>query len=642
MKIDRISTRRLNSGRAKTFALALTLLFISAFAFANQSPSKGPGQSPESFQSFHRSTLTAKNGKFLQDGQPDQILSGEIHYARIPRAYWRARLKMAKAMGLNTISTYVFWNLHEPKPGVYDFSGNLDVTEFIRIAQQEGLNVILRPGPYVCAEWELGGYPAWLLADPKIVLRSNDPHFMAPAERWMMRLGKELAPLQIGRGGPIVAIQLENEYGSFGSDKAYLSHMRQIWLRAGFTNALMYTADGSDQLSEGTLPGILAAVNLGAGGAKDAFIALRKFEPGMPLMSGEYWAGWYDKWGRKHVTKNQKQIAEEYAWMLAQGYSVNIYMFHGGTNFGFMNGAKVDQGDYHPVVTSYDYDAPLDESGRPTKLYYTLRDIIARHNKNANAPALPVPELPPTISIPQFSLSQSASLWKALPAPVSVAQPVSMEMLGQSYGYILYRTKISDPVRGELLFDHQQDYAQIYLNGSLAGTLDRRLHQDRLPLDIQTKNTQLDILVENSGRANFGKEIRTEWKGIRGPVTLVGHVLTGWQIYRLPMTDLSALPFSTARADAATGPTFYRGTFDLSKTGDTFLDMRSMKKGIVWINGHNLGRFWNIGPQQALYVPGPWLKSGKNAVVVFDLTSQPGSKLNGLRSPLLDGPITRQ
>ena len=635
----------MNSGRVRTFAVMLTLLFTSLFAYANQSHSRGPGQSSGSLQSFHGSTFTVKDRQFLLDGKPYQILSGEIHYARIPRAYWRARLKMAKAMGLNTISTYVFWNLHEPKPGVYDFSGNLDVAEFIRIAQQEGLNVILRPGPFVCAEWELGGYPAWLLADPKIVLRSNDPHFMVPAERWMTRLGKELAPLQIGQGGPIVAIQLENEYGSFDSDKAYLEHMRQIWLRAGFTNALMYTADGSEQLPKGTLPGVLAAVNFGAGDAKDAFNALRKFEPGMPLMSGEYWAGWYDKWGRKHVVKDQKQIAEEYAWMLAQGYSVNIYMFHGGTNFGFMNGAKVDQGNYHPVVTSYDYDAPLDESGRPTKLYYALRDIIARHNKNTNAPTLPVPELPPTISIPKFSLTQSASLWKALPAPVSVAQPVSMEMLGQSYGYILYRTKISDPVRGELIFDHLQDYAQIYLNGSLAGILDRRLHQDRLPLDIQTKNTQLDILVENSGRVNFGQEIRTEWKGIRGPVTLAGHILTGWQIYSLPMADLNALPFLNAIVDAAipaTGPTFYRGTFDLLKTGDTFLDMRSMKKGIVWINGHNLGRFWDIGPQQTLYVPGPWLKSGKNTVVVFDLTSQPNSKLSGLRFPLLDGPISRE
>jgi beta-galactosidase len=626
----------LNLASRKILAIPATIFLASAFAHARSTPPERSRPPVLSSAGSQDSSFVAKNGKFLLDGQPYQVLSGEIHYARIPRAYWRDRLKMAKAMGLNTISTYIFWNLHEPRPGVYDFSGNLDVAEFIRIAQQEGLNVILRPGPFVCAEWELGGYPAWLLSEPKMALRANNPQFMAPAERWMMRLGQELAPLQIGRGGPIIAVQLENEYGSFGSDKAYLAHMRKILLRAGFTNALMYTADGPDQLPDGTLPELPAAATFGTGDAKDAFRALRKFEPGMPLMSGEYWAGWYDKWGRKHAVRDQKKIAKEYAWMLKQGYSVNIYMFHGGTNFSFMNGAKVDQGTYHPVVTSYDYDAPLDESGRPTRLYYVLRDIIARHT---GKPSPPVPVSPPTISIPQFSLTESASLWKSLPTPIFVAQPVSMEMLGQSYGYILYRTKIAQPIHGELAFEHLADYAQIYLNGSLVGTLDRRLHQDRLPLNIQSRNTRLDILVENSGRVNYGHEIDTEWKGIRGSVTLDGNALTGWQIYNLPMKKVDALSFSNTSTDAAAGPTFYRGHFSLTRTGDTFLDMRSMKKGSVWINGHNLGRFWNIGPQQTLYVPGTWLKSGENTVVVFDLASQPDSKLSGLSSPLLDGPI---
>src|SRR5487761_1736696 len=246
-------------------------------------------------------SFSVGHGTFLLNGQPYQILSGEMHYARIPRAYWRARLRMAKAMGLNTISTYVFWNLHEPRPGAYDFSGNLDVAEFIRMAQQEGLHVILRPGPYVCAEWDLGGYPPWLFADPRMVLRSDDPSFMVPAERWMMRLGRELAPLQIGNGGPIVAVQLENEYGSFGSNKIYLRHMRKILLRAGFTSALMYTADGADNLSKGTLPGVLAVANFGPGDAADSFAKLAKFEPGQPLMSGEFWAGWFDHWGGKHA-----------------------------------------------------------------------------------------------------------------------------------------------------------------------------------------------------------------------------------------------------------------------------------------------------------------------------------------------------
>ncbi len=620
--------------------IAFALFHIPGFALAIEAASQDARVLPPAASANASASFIAKDGSLLLNGKPYQVLSGEMHYARIPRAYWRARLRMAKAMGLNTISTYVFWNLHEPKPGVYDFSGNLDVAEFIRTAQQEGLNVILRPGPYVCAEWELGGYPAWLLADPKMVLRSNDPRFMVPAERWMLRLGKELAPLQIGRGGPIIAVQLENEYGSFGSDKAYLAHWQQILLRAGFTNALMYTADGSSELTKGNLPGVLAVVNLGMGSAKESFNALKEYEPGKPLMSGEYWDGWYDQWGKPHQVRDEKTIADEYAWMLAQGYSVNLYMFHGGTTFGFMNGANIYNNIYYSDVTSYDYDAPLDESGRPTPLYYALRNVIAAHNKST--PLLPVPVQPSTISVPPFALDESVSLWKTLPKPTVVAQPVSMEMLGQSYGYILYRTNIPQPVRGELAFEHIQDYAQVYLNGRLVGTLSRTLHQTRLPLNVESKNSQLDILVENSGRVNYTTAIRTEWKGIRGTVTLGGGALTGWQIYNLPMADPSALPFQHAGARDVAGPTFYRGYFSLQRTGDTFLDMRGRKKGIVWVNGHLLGRFWDIGPLRTLYVPGPWLKSGKNTVVIFDLIAQPGVHLSGIGAPILNGAISSQ
>jgi beta-galactosidase len=309
-----------------------------------------------------------------------------------------------------------------------------------------------------------------------------------------------------------------------------------------------------------------------------------------------------------------------------------------------MNGANIYDGTYYPDVTSYDYDAPLDESGRPTPLYYALRSIIAHHDKAIGAPAPPpVPDSPPTISIPKFPLKKSVSLWKTLPKPVTMTNPVTMEMLGQSYGYILYRTTIAQPIKGELAFEYLKDYAQVYLNGSLVGTLDRRLHQDKLAIDVQGKDTQLDILVENSGRVNFRPVIRTEWKGIKGSVTLGGKPLTGWQIYNLPMTDPAALPFSKHAADSTTtGPTFYQGEFSLRKIGDTFLDMRSMKKGVVWINGHILGRFWDIGPQHTLYVPGPWLKTGKNTVLVFDLVAQPGSKLSGLSAPILDGPVLQQ
>ncbi len=608
-----------NSAGCKALLVFVALLIFSVFG-------RGQAQS-------NPHPLVAKDGKFFLNGQPYQILAGSIHYSRVPRAYWRDRLRMAKAMGLNTITTYVFWNIHEPKPGVYDFSGNRDIAEFVRMAQQEGLNVILRPGPYACAEWDFGGYPAWLLANPKMIVRSNDPSFMVPAERWLMRLGKEMAALQMGRGGPIIAVQLENEYGSFGSDKVYLQHLRQILLRAGFTNALMYTADGAGRFANGGLPGVLAVVNFGAGDAKNSFHSLAAYEPGMPLMSGEYWDGWFDHWGEKHNVVDQKQIAADYEWMLNQGYSVNLYMFHGGTSFGFMNGANIDKGTYAPDVTSYDYDAPLDESGHPTSLYYALRNIIARH-ENRTLPA--VPSAPPTMTVPPFPLTESVSLWKTLPKAIASTDPKPMEMVGQSYGYILYRTMIAHPVDGELIFQHLHDYAQIYLNGSLIGTLDRRLHQDRLRLDIHAPNTRLDILVENSGRVNFGPGIRTEWQGIRGVVTLAGNTLTGWQVYTLPMTDPGSLPFSkpSGETNATQGPTFYKGQFNLQTASDTFLDLRSLKKGAVWVNGHPLGRFWDIGPQRDLYVPGPWLKRGKNTVVVFDLISQPGRKIGGLKAPL--------
>lgn len=582
--------------------------------------------------------LQVRNGQFYLNGKPYQVLAGEIHYARVPREYWRARLRLIKAMGLNTVSTYVFWNAHEPKPGVYDFSGNNDVAEFVREAQQEGLNVILRPGPYACAEWELGGYPAWLIANPKMVLRSNDPVFMKPAKQWMLRLGKELAPLTADRGGPIIAVQLENEYGSFGDDHVYLAHLRQILLKAGFGGIFMYTADGADRVKKGNLPGLLAVETGGVGGSKDSFELLKAYEPGLPQMSGEYWNGWYDQWGRPHNVRDPKAIADEYRWMIDNGHGVNFYMVHGGTSFGWMNGANIDKGDYHPVVTSYDYDAPIDESGRPTSLYFTLRNILSQHLKAIDAPLPPpVPVSPPTMNIAPFTLTESVSLWKALPKPVKKAEPVTMEDLGQSYGYILYRTTIAKPVDGPLQFALMHDYAQIYLNGKLAGTMDRRLHQSSLTIHVTKPNTQLDVLVENTGRVNFGPHIREEWQGLRGPATLAGAPVKGWKIYTLPMTSPESLSYT--KDTVQSGPVFYRGSFNLTKTDDTFLDMGGWAKGQVWINGHNLGRFWKIGPQQTLYLPGPWLKKGQNTVVIFDLTPQPGQTLQALDKPILDAPV---
>lgn len=555
-----------------------------------------------------------------------------MHYERIPREYWRDRLKKARAMGLNTVSTYVFWNVHEPKPGTYDFSGQYDVAAFIQMAQEEGLYVILRPGPYACAEWDLGGLPAWLLADPKMVLRSADEKFLVPAERWLKRLGQELAPLQITRGGPIIAVQVENEYGSFGNDRVYLGRIRDALKNAGLGEAMLYTADGGDQLPNGTLPDLPAVVNFAPGEAKTEFAKLQRFRPGAPVMSGEYWDGWFDHWGEKHHDTNTEQQAQELDWILSQGYSINLYMFHGGTSFGFMNGANWDHKTYEPDVTSYDYDSPVSESGALSKKFFAFREVIARHRPGVSLPDPPAAL--PVIQFPEFQPTETAPLWANLPAPISSESPRSMEAFGQSYGYILYRTKVEKARSGELIISELRSYARVYLNGELMGTLDRRKKQDRLRVDAPA-NALIDILVEGTGRINFTVELRNERQGINGPVTLGGKPLTGWQVFSLPMDDFSKLQFPPSNLRLHT-PAFYRGQFDLSETGDSFLDTRGWGKGAVWINGHALGRFWNLGPQQTLYVPAPWLKKGTNQIVVFAQDIPKTHGMSGRSTPVLN------
>jgi beta-galactosidase len=574
--------------------------------------------------------LTAGPGRFLLDGKPIQILSGEMHYPRIPREYWRDRFRKARAMGLNTISTYVFWNAHEPSPGRFDFTGNHDVAAFVRTAGAEGLHVILRPGPYVCAEWELGGYPGWLLADPEMVLRSTDGKFTKPAARWLARLGRELAPLLSSRGGPIIAVQLENEYGSFDKDKAYLEWHRRALLDAGFGGAMIYTADGDVQLPNGTLPDVPAVVNFGIGGAENAFKRLEAFRPGAPLMTGEYWAGWFDHWGRQHSTTNLGRQTTELAWMLERGYSINFYMFHGGTTRGFMNGANIDNGRYFPQTSSYDYDAALDESGRMTPKFQAFRDLIAAHTRQ---PPPPFPDTPPAMTVASIKLARTATIWEALGRGVRVERPRPMESFGQSYGYILYRTRIPGPARGTLRVREVRDYARVYVNRNPIGTLDRRLPQDTLAIEIPPDGADLDILVENLGRVNFNQPIREERKGITTAVTLDDRELTGWEVFPLPMTDV---PMPRRTIVSSGGPAFYRGAFTLTTPADTFLDTRGWGKGAVVVNGHELGRFWNIGPQQTLYVPGPWLRPGANDIVVFTLDTPAKTTMAGLAAPILN------
>jgi beta-galactosidase len=574
-------------------------------------------------------TFTVANGQFQLDGRPYQILSGEMHYPRVPRAYWRDRFRKARAMGLNTITTYVFWNIHEPRPGVYDFSGQNDVAEYIHEAQQEGLNVILRPGPYVCAEWDLGGYPSWLLKDRSLVLRSSDPKYIAAMNEWFERLAREVSPLLIQNGGPIIAIQVENEYGSFGNDHAYMQAVKSALLKSGLAvpGTLLYTADGANQVPNGSLPELPAVINFGTGDARREFAVLKKLRPEGPFMSGEYWAGWFNHWGEHHHTTDVASNAAEYEWMLSQGYSVSMYMFHGGTSFGWMNGANSNGTNYEPDTTSYDYDAPLNESGQPTPKYMAFREAIVRVTGKTPPP---IPPSIPAVAYPIDPHPESASLWSNLPKPVESDRLLTMEDLDQSYGYILYRTQIAAGPGGELAIDGLHDYAQIFIDRKLIGSLDRRLGESRLAIPAISAPATLDILVENSGRVNFTKVIRTERKGITGSVTVAGRQPQHWQIYSLPLTNLSDLHFTS---DPCEGPCFYRFTMRVPSTPantsfpDTFLNAHKIAKGIAFLNAQPLGRFWSVGPEFSLYSPGPWLHPGDNSIILFDLNGTAAESL---------------
>ncbi|MEW6511812.1 MAG: glycoside hydrolase family 35 protein [Bacteroidota bacterium] len=585
---------------------------------------------PVSPPSAHAGSFAVEKGQFFLNGKPFRIISGEIHYPRIPREYWRDRMIKAKAMGLNTICTYIFWNAHEPRPGTFDFSGDLDVATFIKTAQEVGLWVMIRPGPYVCTEWDFGGLPAWLLRDPEARIRCNEHEFMEASRRYLIRLGREIAGLQITRGGPIILAQLENEYGSYGNDKVYLAELGQLFREAGFTIPL-YTSDGSglSQLEAGALPSALPVVNFG-GGAQRHFENLASFRSGIPAMCGEFWCGWFTHWGDQSFggADIEKQRAD-IEWMLNTGKSFNFYMFHGGTNFGFWAGANF--GDrYEPDITSYDYDAPLDEAGRPTAKYFNLREVISR---SSGTPPPAVPGSAQTIEIPAFLPDAQADLFAHLAGPVGSVQPRSMESYGQNLGMILYRTQLIGPRSGKLVITEPHDYAIVFINGKRIGTIDRARGETALVLPPpDSPESRLDILVEAMGRINFGGRM-LDRKGITDRVELAGVTLMNWSVYPLPLDHGFLRSLAYDLPDSSTGPAFYRGSFMIDKPGDTFLDMSAWQKGVVWVNGHNLGRYWSIGPQQRLYLPAPWLKRGKNEVLVLELQGGGPRQTEGKAEP---------
>jgi beta-galactosidase len=576
--------------------------------------------------SAQNGTFKMKKDHFTMGGEPYQVISGGIPFQRIPRAYWKDRLQMAKAMGLNTISTYVFWDEVEPKRGHWDFSGRNDLRKFVKLAQQVGLNVQLRPGPYVCGEWDFGGLPAWLLKTPDIKVRSSDPRYLKAVKAYVTAISRRVKDLQ-NPDGPIIMLQVENEYGSYGNDKSYMKQLAEWWRRDGI-HVPFYTADGASKsmLEAGGIPG--AAVGIEAATKQKQYDLASKIWPNVPVLCSEYYPGWLTHWREDWAQVDTASVVPGIKWMMKHHKSFNLYVFDGGTNFGFSAGANYGK-HYEPDVTSYDYDAPLNEMGQPTPKYFAIRRAITKYLPDSKQPP-PVPSSPSVITIPSIHFTKKASIWNNLPIPKQVDQPKPMEALGQYHGYTLYRTHLLGVTHGELKVLDLHDYATIFLNGKLIGTIDRSKGQNSIKVpEISDPHPTLDILVEGMGRINYGARM-IDRKGITKRVQLGYMTLMNWKEYNIPMNTSSVqnLPYKEEISAERPG-TFFKGHFNLDTAGSTYLDMSKWKKGFVWVNGHNLGRFWNVGPQQRLYCPGSWLYKGRNTIIVFDMLKKNPATVSG-------------
>ena len=589
-------------------------------------------------------TFEVGENAFLLNGEPFVVKAAEMHYPRIPREYWEHRIEMCKALGMNTICLYVFWNLHEQTPGNFDFSGNKDIAAFCRLAQKHGMYVIVRPGPYVCAEWEMGGLPWWLLKNDSVQLRTQDPFYMKHVGQFMRQVGKQLSDLQITKGGNIIMVQVENEYGSYATDKSYISAIRDTVRAAGFNDVTLFQCDWSSNFLNNALDDLLWTVNFGTGADINAqFEKLREVRPKSPLMCSEYWSGWFDHWGRKHETRDGAVMVDGLREMLSQGISFSLYMTHGGTTFGHWGGANNPA--YSAMCSSYDYDAPISEAGWATEKYYQLRDMLKSYLGEGES--LPdVPEALPVMAVPSIRFSQVAPLVSVLPQPKRSEQVKPMEKFDQGWGSILYRTRVkNDVAKGTILkITEQHDWTQVFVDGTLVARLDRRKGEQECELPELKAGATIDLLVEAMGRVNFDKSIHDR-KGITEKVELISNGvaenLTGWDVFNIPVDmnvdarDFRALSTWKPACDEDV-PAYYRATFNLEKTADTFLNMESWGKGLVWVNGHCIGRFWEIGPQQTLYMPGCWLKKGENEIIVLDLKGPKDAVVEGLEKPILD------
>ena len=594
--------------------------------------------------------FTVGKNTFLLNGEPFIVKAAEVHYPRIPRPYWEHRIQMCKSLGMNTLCIYVFWNIHEPREGQFDFTGNSDVAEFCRLAQKNGMYVIVRPGPYVCAEWEMGGLPWWLLKKKDIRLREQDPYFMERVRIFEQKVGEQLAPLTIQNGGPIIMVQVENEYGSYGEDKPYISEirdmLREIWGSHPLTShpseknlPVLFQCDWSSNFEKNGLDDLVWTMNFGTGANIDhEFARLKELRPDAPLMCSEFWSGWFDKWGANHETRPAKDMVEGMDEMLSKGISFSLYMTHGGTSFGHWAGANSP--GFAPDVTSYDYDAPINEYGGTTDKFFQLRRMMQKHSKEP-LPAVPAPPHM-MISIPPFELTERADILLGADSLVMDSPLLTMEEMDQGWGSMLYITTLPEITSESVLtLNDCHDFAQVFVDTAYIGKIDRVRNEKSLRIPAVKKGQELKILVEAMGRINFGRAIK-DYKGITESVTLTtgqdGHELSWnlkkWNIFTIPdnlatarkaLDEAKALAQDTLNSQFSIfnsqfrGSGYYRGYFELKKVGDTFLNMEAWGKGQVYVNGHAIGRFWSVGPQQTLYLPGCWLKKGRNEVIVLDV-----------------------
>lgn len=555
-------------------------------------------------------TFSIGDTDFLRDGAAHRILSGALHYFRVHPDQWQDRIRKARLMGLNTIETYVAWNAHEPRRGEWDATGWNDLGRFLDLVAAEGMDAIVRPGPYICAEWHNGGLPTWVDADER-TLRSSDPAYLADVTGFLERVYEIVEPRQIHRGGSVVLVQIENEYGAYGSDKAYLEELVRLTRACGIEVPLTTVDQPTDQmLADGSLPELHKTGSFGSR-STERLTTLRRHQKTGPLMCSEFWDGWFDWWGGVHHTTDVDAAAGDLDALLAAGASVNIYMFHGGTNFGLTNGAN-HKGRYLPLVTSYDYDAPLDEAGNPTAKFFALRDVIAKY--------APVPDEVPPAARPAPELSVDllpAGAWTDAAATAHASEkPASFDDLGHLSALVRYDAELPEGFAGGILRVDEEirDLAWVSVDGKRVGTLARTRHDRAIELPA---GRRLSILVEDQGRVNYDHRLG-EHKGMITAPLLDGVALGGWTSTPLDVAEIAA-GIAVGSAAEGEGPVAYTAVFTLDAAADLFLDTSVWSKGYAFVNGFFLGRYWRNGPQRTLFVPGSVTRAGDNRIVVLEL-----------------------